>query len=151
MPMRVIGSNAHACFPLKNGRPYVWPSNGGSARSQKRMGFRENPTNFLTFVARSVCDSVFKTNRRFISELPTNGQTDRQTDRRTRTTTVTLAAHARRGLITVCINISSLVKISLSLTHSSSPSHSPQFQAADVGKLLAVQRLAGHNELRQTC
>ena len=98
MPMRVIGSNAHACFPLKNGRPYVWPSNGGSARSQKRMGFRENPTNFLTFVARSVCDSVFKTNRRFISELPTNGQTDRQTDRRTRTTTVTLAAHTRRGL-----------------------------------------------------
>ena len=97
--MRVIGSNAHACFPLKNGRPYVWPSNGGSARSQKRMGFRENPTNFLTFVARSVCDSVFKTNRRFISELPTNGQTDRQTDRRTRTTTVTLAAHARRGLM----------------------------------------------------
>ena len=98
--MRVIGSNAHACFPLKHGRPYVWPSNGGSARSQKRMGFRENPTNFLTFVARSVCDSVFKTNRRFISELPTNGQTDRQTDRRTRTTTVTLAAHARRGLMT---------------------------------------------------
>ena len=47
-----IGRNAHACFPLKNGRPYVWPSNGGSARSQKRMGFRENPTNFLTFVAR---------------------------------------------------------------------------------------------------
>ena len=32
-----------------------------------------------------------------------------------------------------------------------SPSHSSQFQAADVGKLLAVQRLAGHSELRQTC
>jgi lysozyme family protein len=34
---------------------------------------------------------------------------------------------------------------------SHSPSNSTQFQAAVVGKLLAVQRLAGHNELRQTC
>ncbi|CAI8040893.1 Histone deacetylase 4 [Geodia barretti] len=33
---------------------------------------------------------------------------------------------------------------------SHSPSNSTQFQAADVGRLLAVQRLAGHNELRQT-
>jgi acetoin utilization deacetylase AcuC-like enzyme len=33
---------------------------------------------------------------------------------------------------------------------SHSPSNSTQFQAAVVGKLLAVQRLAGHNELRQT-
>ena len=47
-----IGGNTHACFPWKNGRPNVWPSNGGSARSQKRKGFRENPTNFLTFVSR---------------------------------------------------------------------------------------------------
>ena len=47
---------------------YAWPSNGGNARFPKRTGFRENPT---------------------------NGQTDRR--RRIRTTTITLAAHARRG------------------------------------------------------
>ena len=36
----------------KNGRLYAWPYNGGSAGSRQRSGFRENPTYFLTFVAR---------------------------------------------------------------------------------------------------
>ena len=45
--------NAHACrFPQEK-----WPAvrmgvNGGSAGSLQRSGFRENPTNILTFVAR---------------------------------------------------------------------------------------------------
>ena len=45
--------NAHACrFPQEK-----WPTvrmavNGGSAGSLQRSGFRENPTNILTFVAR---------------------------------------------------------------------------------------------------
>ena len=45
--------NAHGCrFPQEK-----WPAvrmavNGGSAGSLQRSGFRENPTNFLTFVAR---------------------------------------------------------------------------------------------------
>ena len=46
------GENAHACFQLEK-----WPTvrmavNGGSAGSLQRSGFRENPTNILTFVAR---------------------------------------------------------------------------------------------------
>ena len=55
-------------------------------------------------------------NRRFKSELPTNGQTDRQTDRRTQTTTVTLAAHARRGLIIAAI-VSRASRIFPTCTH----------------------------------
>ena len=39
-------------FRRKNGRLYAWPYNGGSAGSLQRSGFRENPTNFLTFVTR---------------------------------------------------------------------------------------------------
>ena len=52
------GGEAHTimrmrqCFPQEK-----WPTvrmavNGGSAGSLQRSGFRENPTNFLTFVAR---------------------------------------------------------------------------------------------------
>ena len=39
-------------FRRKNGQLYAWPYNGGSAGSLQRIGFRENPTNILTFVAR---------------------------------------------------------------------------------------------------
>ena len=39
-------------FSRKNGRLYARPHNGGSAGSLQRSGFRENPTNILTFVAR---------------------------------------------------------------------------------------------------
>ena len=39
-------------FRRKNGRLYAWPYNEGSAGSLQRIGFRENPTNILTFVAR---------------------------------------------------------------------------------------------------
>ena len=46
---REIRMRVHA---WKNGRLYAWPYNGGSAGSLQRSGFRENPTNFLTFVSR---------------------------------------------------------------------------------------------------
>ena len=39
-------------FSRKNGRLYARLHNGGSAGSLQRSGFRENPTIFLTFVAR---------------------------------------------------------------------------------------------------
>ena len=54
--------NAYACFPQENGRPYVCFQRS-SAGSLQRSDFRENPTNFLTFVARWVRDSIFRTNR----------------------------------------------------------------------------------------
>ena len=82
----------------KNGRLYVWPSKGGSARSWQRSSFRENATNVLTFVACWVWGCVFTTNRSPGGEMWLNGQTDTQTD------TVTLAAHARRGLTIVCFS-----------------------------------------------
>ena len=41
-----------SAFRRKNGRLYARPHNGGSAGSLQRSGFRENPTNILTFVAR---------------------------------------------------------------------------------------------------
>ena len=45
--------NAHACrFPQEKWRTVRMAVNGGSAGSLQRSGFRENPTNFLTFVAR---------------------------------------------------------------------------------------------------
>ena len=83
---------ACACFA-----EFKWPTmqmvaQCGSAVSLKRGGFRENPTKYMTYVARWVCDSIFKTNKCFWSELPTNRHTHR-------TTTVTLAAYACRRLI----------------------------------------------------
>ena len=62
--MRTRNTHARTREIWKNGRLYAWPYNGGSAGSLQRSGFRENPTNFLTFVARRVCDSGLKTNRR---------------------------------------------------------------------------------------
>ena len=63
-----------------------------SAGSPQRSGFRENPTNFLTSIARWVHDSIFKTNRRSRGEMWLNRQTD--TDR---TTTVTLLRMRTEG------------------------------------------------------
>ena len=59
--------------------------------------FRENRTKFLIFIHREVRNIVCGTNECWRSEM-LSGQTDRQTDRH-RPSTVTLAAHARRGLI----------------------------------------------------
>ena len=55
--------NAHACSPQEKWPNYVWPANRGSAGSRQRGSVRENATNILTFVARSVRGSVFTTNR----------------------------------------------------------------------------------------
>ena len=38
--------NAHACYLQENGRPDVWPSNGGSTRSLQWSSFRGNATIF---------------------------------------------------------------------------------------------------------
>ena len=74
--------------PAENGRLHRFARSGVS---QERSGFTEIHTIFLPFVARLVRESVSK-KIRFKVEY---GLTD--------PTIVTLAAHARRGLITVCI------------------------------------------------
>ena len=75
--------NGRPCRQLYNAEvPYLW----------NEVVSEKTPQIFFTYVACWVCDSVFKTNRRFWSELPTNGHTHR-------TTTITLAAHVCRGLI----------------------------------------------------
>ena len=66
---------------------------GLSAGSLQRSRFRENSTNILTSVARWVRDRIFRANRHFRGEMWLN----RQTDRHTRTTTVTLLC-MRRGV-----------------------------------------------------
>ena len=63
----------------------------------EQSSFRENPTYFLTSVRRWACELVLDAIHDWRSEFSHNRQTDRQTHT---TTTVTLAAHARRGLIT---------------------------------------------------
>ena len=88
---RTEDSSCETSLPLmKTLKDY--PTRGALATG---MGFRENATKFLTFVARWVGDSVFRTNRSSRGEMWLNGQTHRHTDT---ATTVTLAAHARRGL-----------------------------------------------------
>ena len=69
-----------------------------NALALQRSSFRENPTYFLTSVRRWVCELVFDAIYHWRSEFSHNRQTDRQTNT---TTTVTLAAHARRGLIII--------------------------------------------------
>ena len=59
--------SAHARFPQENGGHTF--AQRSSAGSLQRSGFRENPTNFLTFVARWVRDSIFRTNRRSRGEM----------------------------------------------------------------------------------
>ena len=66
----------------------------GSARSLQRRIFRRHHTIVLTLATREVSHIVCETSRHSRGEIYSNGQTDRQTQ----TTTVTLAAHARRGL-----------------------------------------------------
>ena len=63
----------------------LWLCNGAQNRSK-----------FLTFVARKVHRIVCETNGCSRGEMLSNRQTGKQTD----PTTVTLAAHARRGLMT---------------------------------------------------
>ena len=63
-----LNTIAHACI-LQNGRLYIWPSKEGVLNLLQRRSFRENPTNFFTFVVRRVRDSVFRTNRRSIGEM----------------------------------------------------------------------------------
>ena len=62
-----------------------------NALALQRSSFRENPTYFLTSVESWVCELVFDAIYDWRSEFSHNRQT----------TTVTLAAHARRGLIKV--------------------------------------------------
>ena len=45
--------------------------------SLQRRGFRESPTNIFTVVARWVCNSVFRTNRRSRGKIWLNRQTDK--------------------------------------------------------------------------
>ena len=51
-PPRGKNYNAHARFPHKKWPPVRIAVIGGNAGSLQRSGLRENPTNFLTFVAR---------------------------------------------------------------------------------------------------
>ena len=62
---------------------YGKPYNAGSGVSPQRSSFREIPTIFLTFLARWVRDTDFRTKRRSRGEMWLNGQTDRQTDTQT--------------------------------------------------------------------
>ena len=95
-PSRIVENlgmhNAHACYPYKK-CPTVCMMYGHPQRSS----FRKNATNFCPSLP---AEYVAAFSRQ--TEVPKVrcDLTDRQTDRRTDTaTTVTLAAHARRGLI----------------------------------------------------
>ena len=64
---------------------YALAYNDGTALALQRSIFRENRTNFLTFVvSRIVCE----TNKHWRSEMLSNRHTDTQTDRHTDPTTV---------------------------------------------------------------
>ena len=83
----------HTCALLK------WlpslPYEQKNALALQRSSFRENTIYFLTSIRRWVCELVFDAIYDWKSEFSHNRQT----------TTVTLAAHARRGLITVNIPV----------------------------------------------
>ena len=81
----------HTCALLK-WPPLPVPYEQKNALALQRSSFRENPT---TSIRRWVCELVFDAIYDWRSEFSHN----RQTDRPTRQTTVTLAAHARRGLM----------------------------------------------------
>ena len=66
------------------------------ALALQRSVFRENCSKFLTFIARSVGGILCETKEHSRSEMKSN----RQTDTHKNPTTVTLAAHARQGLMT---------------------------------------------------
>ena len=82
----------HTCALLKWPPLPVWYEQK-NALALQRSSFRENPTYFLTSVGSWVCELVFDAIYDWRSEFSHNRQTNT-------TTTVTLAAHARRGLIT---------------------------------------------------
>ena len=54
---------AHACFLQEMADFMYMAFNRGSTGSPQWSGFRENPTNILTFIAGWVCDSIFRINR----------------------------------------------------------------------------------------
>ena len=91
---RALGSCAcvHTCALLK-WPPLPVPYEQKNALALQRSSFRENPTYFLTSVGSWVCELVFDAIYDWRSEFSHNRQTNT-------TTTVTLAAHARRGLMT---------------------------------------------------
>ena len=62
--------------------------------------FQRKRSKFLTLIARSVGGILCETNEHWRSEMTSNRQTHTHT--RTDPSTVTLAAHARRGLIMYC-------------------------------------------------
>ena len=82
----------HTCALLK-WPPLPVPYEQKNALALQRSSFRENPTYFLTSVCSWVCELVFDAIYDWRSEFSHNRQTNT-------TTTVTLAAHARRGLMT---------------------------------------------------
>ena len=61
---------AHACISPREKWPTARrPYNAASAVTLERRGVRKNATNFLTFIAYLVRDSVFRTNRCSKSEM----------------------------------------------------------------------------------
>ena len=86
----------HTCALLK-WPPLPVPYEQKNALALQRSNFRDNPIYFLTSVGSWVCEPVFDAIYDWRSEFSHNRQNDRQTNT---TTTVTLAAHARRGLMT---------------------------------------------------
>ena len=101
-PCRTCVSTMHMrVIRRKNGRPCVWPSKGGSARSLKHMGFRENATDFwpllpVEYVAAFSQQTEAPEVRCDLTDRHTPTHTDIQIDT---ATTVTLAVDACRGLI----------------------------------------------------
>ena len=84
----------HTCALLK-WPPLPVPYEQKNALALQRSSFRENPTYFLTSVGSWVCELVFDAIYDWRSEFSHNRHRQTHT-----TTTVTLAAHARGGLIT---------------------------------------------------
>ena len=99
----VVQIHTHARFP----RSKKWPTYHvavptGNALASQRSIFRENHLNFRPSSAAEKVSIVCGTNNHVKSEMLSNRHTDTQTDTQThRPSTVTLAAHARRGLITM--------------------------------------------------
>ena len=86
------GYRDYTAFAMKkNGHLNVWNTTAAPLDLSNGASSEKTPQIFLTFVARWVRDSVFRTNKCSIREIWLNGHTQ------TNPTTVTLAAHARRG------------------------------------------------------
>ena len=101
----------HTCALLK-WPPLPVPYEQKNALALQRSSFRENPTYFLTSVCRWVCELVFDAIYDWRSEFSHNRQNDKHDNYRNPRCTCaprvnlmtdthdTLAAHARRGLMT---------------------------------------------------